>query len=42
MATLIDTEIAPATRELVLDLHRRMVRIRRFEVAGQRSLADLQ
>ncbi len=31
MANIIDTEIAPATRELVLDLHRRMVRIRRFE-----------
>ena len=33
MATPTDIvdEVAPATRELVLDLHRRMVRIRRFE-----------
>lgn len=33
MATPTDTvdEVTPATRELVLDLHRRMVRIRRFE-----------
>ena len=33
MATPTDTvdEVLPATRELVLDLHRRMVRIRRFE-----------
>lgn len=33
MATPTDVvaEVAPATRDLVLDLHRRMVRIRRFE-----------
>jgi TPP-dependent pyruvate/acetoin dehydrogenase alpha subunit len=31
MATPTEAEITPATRELVLDLHRRMVRIRRFE-----------
>jgi len=31
MTTSTDAEVTPATRELVLDLHRRMVRIRRFE-----------
>ena len=31
MATTTDAGVTPATRELVLDLHRRMVRIRRFE-----------
>jgi acetoin:2,6-dichlorophenolindophenol oxidoreductase subunit alpha len=31
MATPTEAEVTPATRELVLDLHRRMVRIRRFE-----------
>jgi TPP-dependent pyruvate/acetoin dehydrogenase alpha subunit len=31
MTTSTDVEVTPATRELVLDLHRRMVRIRRFE-----------
>lgn len=31
MTTSSDVEVTPATRELVLDLHRRMVRIRRFE-----------
>ena len=31
MATTMDAAVTPATRELVLDLHRRMVRIRRFE-----------
>ena len=31
MTASLDTEVLPATREVVLDLHRRMVRIRRFE-----------
>jgi len=31
MATTMDAAVTPATHELVLDLHRRMVRIRRFE-----------
>ena len=31
MATTTDAGVTPATRELGLDLHRRMVRIRRFE-----------
>lgn len=31
MATTTDAGVTPATRELILDLHRRMVRIRRFE-----------
>lgn len=31
MATSTEAEVTPATRDLVLDLHRRMVRIRRFE-----------
>lgn len=31
MTAPTDTEVLPATREVVLDLHRRMVRIRRFE-----------
>jgi acetoin:2,6-dichlorophenolindophenol oxidoreductase subunit alpha len=31
MATPTEAEVTPATRDLVLDLHRRMVRIRRFE-----------
>ncbi len=31
MATTTDAAVTPATRDLVLDLHRRMVRIRRFE-----------
>ncbi len=31
MAIPTEAEVTPATRELVLDLHRRMVRIRRFE-----------
>lgn len=31
MTTATDADVTPATRELVLDLHRRMVRIRRFE-----------
>lgn len=31
MTTAPDVEVTPATRDLVLDLHRRMVRIRRFE-----------
>lgn len=31
MSTAMAAEVTPATRDLVLDLHRRMVRIRRFE-----------
>ena len=39
MATPTDTEVTPATRELVLDLHRRMVRIRRFEERAGKLVA---